>query len=157
MCVVFVCGQVFNHGAMRRYDLRVNIVFQIQIKVEAKLQENEIVVELKWIPCLMGSHIMLADILLLAHNFPPLRPTGLARIQWKIVSAGIICDTIFWGVCFFCCCFILEFVHFRLYYVVRPSCYFPRNLAESMCMCFVHFQVNKMFSAGKNSIWELFS
>lgn len=92
-----------------------------------------------------------------AHNFPPQRPTGLARIQWKIVSAGIICDTIFWGVCFFCCCFILEFVHFRLYYVVRPSCYFPRNLAESMCMCFVHFQVNKMFSAGKNSIWELFS
>lgn len=78
------------------------------------MQENEIVVELKWIPCLMGSHIMLADILLIAHNFPPLRPTGLARIQWKIVSAGIICDTIFLGVCFFCCCFIFGICTFQV-------------------------------------------
>ena len=58
---------------------------------------------------------------------------------------------------FFAAVLFLEFVHFRLYYVVRPNCYFPRNLVESMCMCFVHFQVNKMFSAGKNGIWELFS
>ena len=31
LCVLFLfCGQVFNHGAMLRYDPRVNIVFQIQ-------------------------------------------------------------------------------------------------------------------------------
>ena len=31
MCVIFVCGQVFNHGAMLRYDPGVNFAFQIQL------------------------------------------------------------------------------------------------------------------------------